>query len=47
VDQFLIVAYSTRNSRERYVCVEPGHVRGFAKISPGRKWSGQQILTVI
>jgi glucose-6-phosphate 1-epimerase len=33
--------------RERYICVEPGHVRGFAKIEPGLTWSGKQKLEVI
>ncbi|KAG9314369.1 galactose mutarotase-like domain-containing protein [Chiua virens] len=32
---------------ERYVCVEPGHVRGFAKVEPGRTWIGQQVISVI
>jgi len=32
---------------ERYVCLEPGHVRGFAKIEPGKTWIGQQVLSVI
>lgn len=33
--------------RERYVCVEPGYVRGFVKLPPGQTWMGQQVLTVI
>ncbi|KAK7473135.1 hypothetical protein VKT23_001236 [Stygiomarasmius scandens] len=32
---------------ERYVCVEPGYVRGFEKIEPGRVWVGHQTLSVI
>ncbi|KXN90016.1 Glucose-6-phosphate 1-epimerase [Leucoagaricus sp. SymC.cos] len=32
---------------ERFVCVEPGYVRGFLKISPGEKWIGQQTLTIV
>ncbi|KAF9229292.1 galactose mutarotase-like protein [Gyrodon lividus] len=32
---------------EKYVCVEPGHVRGFAKIEPGKTWIGQQVISVI
>jgi len=32
---------------EKYVCVEPGHVRGFIKLESGAKpWVGQQVLTV-
>lgn len=32
---------------ERFVCVEPGYVRGFAKAEPGKTWIGQQVLSVI
>ncbi|KAF8078613.1 galactose mutarotase-like domain-containing protein [Lyophyllum atratum] len=32
---------------ERYVCVEPGYVRGFVKLEPGKTWIGQQVLTVM
>jgi len=32
---------------EKFVCVEPGYVRGFAKIEPGRTWIGQQVISVI
>ncbi|KAG5651145.1 hypothetical protein H0H81_009717 [Sphagnurus paluster] len=32
---------------EKYVCVEPGFVRGFVKLEPGKTWIGQQVLTVI
>lgn len=35
-----------RKHREKYVCVEPGYVRGFVKIEPGQTWSGQQVLSV-
>ncbi|KAI0825135.1 galactose mutarotase-like protein [Trametes gibbosa] len=31
---------------EKYVCVEPGYVRGFVKLEPGQTWLGQQVLTV-
>ncbi|TFK89963.1 galactose mutarotase-like protein [Polyporus arcularius HHB13444] len=31
---------------EKYVCVEPGHVRGFIKLPAGETWVGQQVLTV-
>ncbi|KAF8560363.1 galactose mutarotase-like protein [Imleria badia] len=27
---------------ERYVCVEPGHVRGYARVGPGGTWVGWQ-----
>ncbi|EMD42048.1 hypothetical protein CERSUDRAFT_110596 [Gelatoporia subvermispora B] len=30
---------------ERYVCVEPGYVRGFVKLEGGQTWVGQQVLT--
>ncbi|TFK57298.1 galactose mutarotase-like protein [Heliocybe sulcata] len=30
---------------ERFVCVEPGYVRGFARLNPGETWVGQQVLT--
>jgi len=30
-----------------YVCVEPGHVSGFAEVRPGDRWIGQQVLSVI
>ncbi|KAL6304278.1 galactose mutarotase-like protein [Sparassis latifolia] len=32
---------------ERYICVEPGYVRGFVKLEPGQTWIGQQALTVL
>jgi len=32
---------------EKYVCVEPGYVSGFAKLEPGEKWIGQQAISVI
>ncbi|KDQ63749.1 hypothetical protein JAAARDRAFT_29781 [Jaapia argillacea MUCL 33604] len=31
---------------ERFICVEPGYVRGFVKVEPGHTWIGQQVLTV-
>jgi glucose-6-phosphate 1-epimerase len=27
--------------------VEPGYVRGFVKLEPGKTWIGQQVLSVI
>ena len=33
--------------RERYVCVEPGYVRGFVKLQPGQLWAGRQVLATI
>jgi len=31
---------------KKYVCVEPGHVRGFIKLEKGAQpWVGQQVLT--
>ena len=32
-------------TRERYVCVEPGYVRGFAKVPPEGIWVGKQVLS--
>jgi len=32
---------------EKYVCVEPGYVRGFVKLEAGKYWIGQQVLSVI
>ncbi|KAH8102661.1 galactose mutarotase-like protein [Cristinia sonorae] len=32
---------------EKYVCVEPGYVRGFAKLEAGESWVGQQVITII
>ncbi|KAI9444816.1 galactose mutarotase-like protein [Lactarius indigo] len=32
---------------ERFVCVEPGYVRGFKKLGPGETWIGQQVLVVV
>ncbi|KAH0838308.1 galactose mutarotase-like protein [Lanmaoa asiatica] len=32
---------------EKYVCIEPGHVRGYLKVEPGRTWIGQQVISVI
>ncbi|TCD71522.1 DNA polymerase zeta [Steccherinum ochraceum] len=31
---------------EKYVCVEPGHVRGFVQLEAGKSWVGQQVITV-
>ena len=33
-------------TRERYVCVEPGYVRGFVNLAAGSTWLGQQVITV-
>jgi glucose-6-phosphate 1-epimerase len=38
----LTCSYAT--CRERFVCVEPGYVRGFKRLDPGEKWIGQQVL---
>lgn len=32
--------------RKRYVCVEPGHVRGFVALEPQTTWIGQQVISV-
>ncbi|KAF9241373.1 galactose mutarotase-like domain-containing protein [Melanogaster broomeanus] len=32
---------------EKFVCVEPGYVRGFAKVEPGKTWIGRQVMSVI
>ncbi|KAH7930980.1 galactose mutarotase-like protein [Leucogyrophana mollusca] len=32
---------------DKYICVEPGYVRGFAKVEPGKRWIGQQVLSTI
>jgi len=32
---------------EKYVCVEPGYVRGFVQLEPGKTWIGQQVLSVL
>ncbi|EIW86706.1 galactose mutarotase-like protein [Coniophora puteana RWD-64-598 SS2] len=32
---------------ERFVCVEPGHIRPFVKLESGKRWIGQQVLTAI
>jgi glucose-6-phosphate 1-epimerase len=32
---------------EKFVCVEPGYVRGFIQASPGKTWVGTQALSVI
>jgi len=32
---------------ERFVCVEPGYVRGFVKAGPGETWVGKQELSVV
>ncbi|EJF66695.1 galactose mutarotase-like protein [Dichomitus squalens LYAD-421 SS1] len=31
---------------EKYICVEPGHVRGYVKLEAGQTWIGQQVLKV-
>lgn len=35
------------NGWERFVCVEPGYVRGFKRLEPGESWVGQQVLVVV
>jgi len=35
------------NGWERFVCVEPGYVRGFKRLEPGEIWVGQQVLVVV
>ena len=37
---------ANRTSRQKFVCVEPGYVRGFASVEPGKTWVGQQTLVV-
>ncbi|CAK5264401.1 unnamed protein product [Mycena citricolor] len=32
---------------EKFICCEPGQVRGFAKVAPGMTWSGKQVMSVI
>ncbi|KAJ6610901.1 galactose mutarotase-like domain-containing protein [Mycena sp. CBHHK59/15] len=32
---------------EKFVCCEPGYVRGFEKVAPGMTWAGSQVLSVI
>ncbi|KAJ7487608.1 galactose mutarotase-like domain-containing protein [Mycena galericulata] len=32
---------------EKFVCCEPGHVRGFERVAPGMTWVGKQHLCVI
>ena len=32
--------------REKYICVEPGYVRGFVKLEAGQTWIGHQVLKV-
>ncbi|KAJ6604660.1 galactose mutarotase-like domain-containing protein [Mycena vulgaris] len=32
---------------EKFVCCEPGYVRGFEKVAPGMTWVGKQVLSVI
>ncbi|KIM66186.1 hypothetical protein SCLCIDRAFT_1211415 [Scleroderma citrinum Foug A] len=32
---------------KKFVCVEPGCVRGFTNIEPGKTWVGQQVLSVV
>ena len=41
-----LVYNTTLARRERFVCVEPGYVRGFKRLDPGEKWIGQQVLVV-
>ncbi|KAF8922547.1 galactose mutarotase-like domain-containing protein [Mucidula mucida] len=32
---------------EKFVCVEPGTVKGFVKLEPGKTWIGEQTLSVV
>jgi len=32
---------------EKYICVEPGHVLGFASLEAGQSWIGQQVISVV
>ncbi|KAH9946620.1 galactose mutarotase-like protein [Amylocystis lapponica] len=32
---------------EKYLCVEPGHVRGFVSLEGGQTWVGQQVISVV
>ncbi|KAJ7786321.1 galactose mutarotase-like domain-containing protein [Mycena metata] len=32
---------------EKFVCVEPGHVRGYERVAPGLTWVGKQVISVI
>jgi glucose-6-phosphate 1-epimerase len=41
---FILILPSEHGLRERYVCVEPGFVRGFVKLEPGQEWVGQQVF---
>lgn len=42
----LLESRATRSplSREKYVCVEPGHVEGYITLPAEESWTGQQIL---
>lgn len=31
--------------REKYICVEPGYVRGYVTLGAGQTWVGQQVIT--
>lgn len=31
---------------EKYVCVEPGHVKGYVRLPPKEEWIGQQVITI-
>ena len=43
----ILISFLTKVDRERFVCVEPGFVRGFEKVEPGKTWIGHQVLSVI
>jgi len=32
---------------EKYVCVEPGYVRGFVRLHAGKSWLGLQVITAV
>ncbi|KAF8168089.1 galactose mutarotase-like protein [Crassisporium funariophilum] len=32
---------------KKYICVEPGYVRGFVQLEPQKTWIGQQVISII
>ena len=47
ISRFLESACSRMTStRKNYVCVEPGHVRGFIALEPQTTWIGRQVISV-
>ena len=43
----IIVDSSTLRYRKNFVCVEPGHARGFIALKPQETWIGQQVISVV